>query len=372
MTGKRFTLTEVLSRPLLEALVLDLGKNIPEIMDMFDCSERTIRRELRKHGLLAKATRRPRRMMVSDAERIAKVIRKPELPKLEILPYKKEESQEAIHIMVSDIQIGQKLPCEDSSRAKLYYEEAFDYFNQNILKVLSNLRHGYNQVNIHLIGDLVEGENIYHNQAYDSFHLRDQLDIGYKGLCELIETVKEIGTEYPIEIYSTRGNHGRTGWKTSNESNWDTVLSKMIEARYQDDEFINTSVSHKKDHVSTDVFGWRYLQTHGDNIPMNYSMPYYGMDRMIGGWANIYEKVDAVLIGHFHISSRIRPAGIPAFLNGCWRISDYPIERMARVPTRCQWIFGSSAERPVTWSYEVDTEPPKYKDDLKSFLLESL
>jgi hypothetical protein len=44
---------------------------------------------------------------------------------------------------------------------------------------------------------------------------------------------------------------------------------------------------------------------------------------------------------------------------------------MARVSTRCQWIFGSSKERAITWSYEVDTEPPQYKNDLEEYLMQT-
>ena len=42
----------------------------------------------------------------------------------------------------------------------------------------------------------------------------------------------------------------------------------------------------------------------------------------------------------------------------------FPLNNLYKLPIRTQWIHGSGENRPVTWRYEIDCEPPQYRNDL--------
>jgi hypothetical protein len=373
MTGRKLTLDELMSEPLMRTLAIELGQNPHEIAETFGCSLRTVRRQLKKHGLTTNPKIHQAGMTIDNAKKISEVLHFPEvLPMIKQVSIREPE-KEAIHVALSDFQVGQKFPTEDIGRAKKYFEESFIYIRDNIFKILSHMKYDWQEINIHLNGDLIEGEAIYHNQAFDSFHWVDQTKLAYKGLREVIEGLRTMGL--PINIYSTRGNHGKANWRGSDEANWDTVIADKLAARYEEHEDVKVTISHNKHLVGENIFGWGFLQTHGDYIKMVHSIPYYGLDKAGIGWKNSYgtkgKKIDFIHIGHFHITSYLQTNAIPLFLNGCMRLNDFPINNLYKLPIRTQWIHGSGERQPVTWRYEIDCEPPAYKNDLIDYLLQT-
>jgi predicted phosphodiesterase len=152
------------------------------------------------------------------------------------------------------------------------------------------------EVVVLMMGDMVEGEDIYPSQAH---HLvcsaMEQVEIAAASLWDMIKKMREL-FKVPVRVVCCPGNHGRTGYGSHEKSNWDNMLYhalKIVAKEYGDKNIgIDCDYSDFKTFMVKDKKGMIYH--HG--VKHN-GTP--AMREKIAGW--VYAKeFNFMCSGHWH------------------------------------------------------------------------
>lgn len=354
---KEFLLTEFLEKEkdpdqIAEEISKEYGKR---------CYRSTVSTWLRRHGITIRSAKNTFEPL--DVKGIVNRIPQIEMNEIELFPITTNPEKENINLIISDLHVGQKLFNETEEAAMTYFNKAFKLLKDNIIKTLSHLRYDWQELNLFLLGDLVEGEGIYPNQAYETFQIMRQLKIAEQGLLDIILGIKSL-FDIKVNIICVRGNHGRIKAFASEEGNWDTILFELLERSLQnfDDIIFHRTDFWMKDFV--DQWNNKYLVTHGDAIKGG-TPSYNSIKDAVQSWHVGFDGFDAFLCGHFHHSTSQTFGRIEVLTNGCFRFNDFPIRNSKINPDMHFWLFGSGKNRPITWKYKIDTEPIEYRDSLE-------
>ena len=369
MTRKRIkTYNQIFTKNYLLDAYLNRGLSLREIAAEVrkdhptkkQCAHTTVSLYMRRRKIALRSVRNLYSTL--DLPSVIRAIPKIVLREQKIITLDCDPDPENINILITDFHIGQKFYNETEGEAMNYFIKAFAAVEENIDKIISHLKYDWQCINLFLAGDLLEGEGIYPNQAYESFQLMRQLEIAKVGFRNLIMGLRE-RYNLPINIICVRGNHGQTRHFSSEEANWDTVLYLLLEeglGRFDDITF------HRTDYWAidfTDQFKNRYLVTHGDALKGG--SPTAGVRDAILGWNMSFNDFDIILMGHFHNCTIHHLSGVEMFVNGCFRYNDFPVFKNKTEPDRHIWMFGSGKGRAATWRYKVEVEPKGMKDQIR-------
>jgi len=203
------------------------------------------------------------------------------------------------HLFVSDLHIG-----------SLW----FDVIQWNY--VLTWIRkYKFKALDLHILGDVIEGKLNHKGQYYDSFPLEIQESLSVKVLTELIDLVK------PKRVHVIPGNHDRK----YGISLLDNVVSELKE-KYKDD--IEIHYYRDSDHYVVDDI----LCLHGLN---NFrGSDYLGLTPQLMN--NIVEfvrmtdrNVKKIVVGHYHRYVNVHYMGYDIYLLPSFQFSERPL-RMER------------------------------------------
>lgn len=235
--------------------------------------------------------------------------------------------QEAV-LEISDIQAGTYISKEATGGLNEYNRDIlawqFDKLKQSMVSIITKMKrvHNIRKLNIHMLGDMVEGMDIFIGQAQ---HIDQDLYEQFFGLAELlVKFIVEMHYLFDeIEISCIGGNHGRIGRKGENPHyvNWDVFLYKYIEARLQNYEKVKWNIPLSWWYLD-EIQGHYFLMLHGDDIKGWNGIPYYGIDRADAKWTQLlgskgltYEYME---LGHFHSPSELARVKGEKIINGCW------------------------------------------------------
>jgi hypothetical protein len=175
-------------------------------------------------------------------------------------------------LMLSDIQAGTYISREATGGLNEYnkdiLEQQFKLLLQAIVSIITKqkLITPIKKLNIHALGDMVEGMGIFEGQAQ---HTDQDLYNQMFNLAELLVWfIQELLYLFDeIEFSGVGGNHGRVGKKGENPHfvNWDVYLYKYIAARLQGYEQVKFNIPLSWWYLDT-IQGWNFLLLHGDDI----------------------------------------------------------------------------------------------------------
>lgn len=256
--------------------------------------------------------------------------------------------QHKIGLTLSDLHFGQKRVNEtDDSAIKFYRQLAVTYQTQ-LQATLEQFNQEPTHYHIFLLGDIVEGEKIFHSQAYESQPMHFQMYLAEEFFDHLFDWIGDT----PADIWMVRGNHGRVGKENAVENNYDTMLYLKLEAthaRTRKLAFHNTF----NDWLLCGIGEWKFLIHHGHGIRMYMSIPDYGIRHRMVHWSTIFGNYDVTMLGHFHHTKYFQFNRMTCLLNGCARWNDFTVMRMGLEPTPAQWVFGIGEDRAVTWKDDI-------------------
>ena len=131
-------------------------------------------------------------------------------------------SDEILHVLVSDVHVGAKYDRTGEIDWVTVVEERFTFLKQGIAERLKKYKMRPKKIILNLLGDLVDGFDIYPNQ-HERTHplINDQLDIIINVLMDLILFLYTFTDE--VEVQAVQGNHGRISKRTET-ANWDSVV----------------------------------------------------------------------------------------------------------------------------------------------------
>jgi hypothetical protein len=294
------------------------------------------------------------------------------LPPLVIKPIqikvKTNYREQVMVLQFSDAQYGTYISKESTNGLNEYNKDIaklqFAKLLQSIISVVVQQRHStpIRRLVIQFLGDNVEGCDIFIGQAHhvdldamqQVFELADMI---VEFLVNLLQVFEE------IDCYCLGGNHGRIGKKGENPHhvNLDYYLYKYLEAKLQNFKQIKWHITQSW-WLTHEIFNWRFLMLHGDDIKGWNGLPYYGIDRADAKYTMLLAAKKQMIyhylcLGHFHSATQLdRPIG-EKIINGCWPGgSILALKALVTSSQPSQNLFGVHEEHGITWRFKLNLE----------------
>ena len=178
--------------------------------------------------------------------------------------------QEVPVLMVSDLQIGKSTPSFNSEVARHRMRE-YATKASNAIQGRQKQDICITRIHIWLLGDIVEGEDIFPGQAHEIHEsLMEQITDAVTMLTEFVQEIHRIFTA-KIHITGVVGNHGRLGRKGqySQASNADKIVYRMLQLSLGNTSRISYKLPAPADkgwHVVDVIGNYRCLLVHGDEF----------------------------------------------------------------------------------------------------------
>ncbi len=265
---------------------------------------------------------------------------------------KRKKGEEKAILLVADWQVGKVTP--DYSTEVAASRVALLAKKVEQLVEIQRTDHPVREVNVFLLGDLVEGEDIFPGQAHliDSglygqiFSTAEMLAGLLRSLASHFETVK---------VFGVIGNHGRIGrWGTSRpESNADAIAYKTAAMLVRDEKRITFKETftegerHWNEVVPVTVEGVtkKWFLFHGDQLKASMGFPFYSLNKKLGGWNLSVTDFNYAAFGHWHTPSRLVAADgkLTAWAAGSIESSNsYAQEWLSASGDPAQWLLFQS------------------------------
>jgi len=269
-------------------------------------------------------------------------------------PDKRKKGEEKAILLCADWQIGKVTP--DYSTEVALSRVALLAKKVEQLVTIQRGDHPVREVNVFLLGDLVEGEDIFPGQAHliDSglygqiFSTAEALAGLMRSLASHFETVK---------VFGVIGNHGRIGrWGTSRpESNADAVAYKTAAMLTRDEKRITWKETYTEGErhwheivpVTVEGVEKRWMLFHGDQLKASMGFPFYSLNKKLGGWNLSVGHFDYAAHGHWHTPARLVAADgvITSWGSGSIESSNtYAQEWLSASGAPAQWLLFQSRQ----------------------------
>ena len=267
------------------------------------------------------------------------------------------ETEECV-LLISDVHIGRTTRSYDSNTFRVRLRTLRD----NLFKVKQIINRSYRLpvLNIFFLGDIVDGEDIYPSQPYkQDLDADDQLDLAVNEFSNFILSMLPDGRKgrfQEVRIWTVEGNHGRTGRRKSEKTNFDRIFYKRLADRFDRNKRVEINISSDW-YNHAEVLGHGYLLFHGDAVYCYMNIPFYGliqraMRLRVGG---LERRFDVVCLGHFHNLGMLYWNDLRILMNGTFLTDDdFSQKRLGLKTANKFWFFGVSEERSMTWSYLLD------------------
>lgn len=274
---------------------------------------------------------------------------------------KKFRDEEAV-LLLSDVQLGLKVDPDEMGGIGGYDYQTFKTYLANLTKSIAEIRDihsaAYNipTLNIWMLGDIVEGTQIYRGQAH---HLEmtvvEQAFEGAELLGMFIAQMQEIFPK--VKVSGVVGNHGRVGRKGEEKRyvNWDYVLYRAMELMLKDQPGVTCEfpITFWK---TEQVKGHEFLCIHGDNIRAWMGVSWYGIQRAAANFREVLLSIDKrfkyICLGHFHSTGEIESSYGEKLINGSWcGATPFSVEQLFQSSQPHQIFFGVNENRGISWRY---------------------
>jgi len=285
-----------------------------------------------------------------------------ELPKVKAPSIKKikDKLPETAVAVFADWQLGKITPTYDSS----VLENRIEEYTDKLLEIteIQRMDHNVNDLHVWLLGDIVEGEEIFPGQSHliDSGLYRQVGINGPRILSRFLTTALE-NFEH-VHVTGVIGNHGAVGGRAKKqhdpETNMDRLLYKIVELMFSNNDRITFNIPDGKGErnwYAVDTIGsYSSLLIHGDQLPAPTS--YYGYYKKVMGWKDgaVPEHFDDVFMGHYHQqfkmtigSTLLRISGSPESNN------TYAQEYFSSMSRPCQHLMYIHPENGITSEYSI-------------------
>jgi len=285
-----------------------------------------------------------------------------ELPNVSYKPYasNNKSTPETAVAVFADWQLGKITKSYNSDvlakRIELYTEKMLEIVN------IQRMHHNVDTLHVWLLGDIVEGEEIFPGQS----HLLDAglyRQVGMYGPEILVKFLTTALQNFKhIHITGVIGNHGAVGGRARRqhdpETNMDRLLYKIIQWIFKDEKRISFNIpdgrGERSFYAIDRVGSYSSLLIHGDQMPAPSS--FHGYYKKVMGWKDgaIPEDFEDVFMGHYHQqfkmtigSGILRISGSPESHN------TYAQEYFQSMSRPCQHLMFIHPERGITSEYSI-------------------
>lgn len=280
--------------------------------------------------------------------------------------------EETVSLDLSDFQLGSVVTTEGTGGLCKYNKKEFlkraDKLTQSIYEIIEIQRRGgipINKLNIHLLGDVVQGEEIFKGQAFylDAPLVEQVFQLGHEVVTRILIPLAQLFPE--IDIFCIPGNHGRQSLKSHRTTNWDYIayiFFKLLMANIKNVRFFISATSFMLyEMYPSQIHGL----IHGNQARGWMGIPYYGVDRLHKNLTSLA----GVYISYFHYGHHHQPALIDLHIgkkigNGSFEGgSEYSVNDLITANTPQQFMCGIN-QKGITWEYWLRlADYPRLKPD---------
>jgi hypothetical protein len=279
---------------------------------------------------------------------------------------RRKTSETAIAVL-SDWQLAKVT----STYSSAVCEERIERYADKLIELtrIQRADHPVNDLRAYLLGDLIEGEQIFPGQAHHidaSLYMQVMVD-GPRILGNFIRRMEGF---FPgkIHVAGVSGNHGFLGGRTRKdyhpESNGDTMLYEVtriaLDGRSRATWSPNITKGARHWYALDTVGEKTFFLFHGDQVRGYNGFPWYGMGKKVPGWftsfLNVWDerRFHYVLHGHFHTPNRMYLNGLRIYGNGSTESHNpYALEQLAAAGEPMQWLLYAHPRRGISAEYEV-------------------
>lgn len=275
----------------------------------------------------------------------------------------KQYSPQSLVILLSDCHIGEEVDRDETHLAEYdidTFERRMRVYYDSIMSIVNRQRLTTPMPDAHIfmLGDMVEGEQIFRGQA-----ARIECDVMeqfFQGKAIISRFVSEISANFDsVNISCVAGNHGRMGKKgeTKFYVNWDYMMYRYMRDTLGNHSNIAWNIP-KSWWTIPEVRGQRFYITHGDDLVRYMGMPWYALERYDAKETKILRMVgevyDHIVIAHHHTAFEWDSGPGWRIANGAFSSGGiYPGKRLQLMSFPHQWIFGVHEERGITFRYPL-------------------
>lgn len=183
-----------------------------------------------------------------------------------------------------------------------------------------------------LLGDLVDGENIYIGQRV--IPVQKQVEHVVEFLYDFIQFLNMYDGIKLITVQGVKGNHGRVSKYNQSQSNWDSVVYYVLKSRYEihhnHDTAKNVIINYSEGEYHKFRFGqWNFVINHGDAVRGVFGSGTSAMNtrpieqHMESMKLTHFNDMDVFMIGHWHRFHHGELLGMQYVVNGTCYESDF-------------------------------------------------
>ncbi len=275
--------------------------------------------------------------------------------------------------LVGDTHIGLQTPTFNTEVAA----QALRTATTNMLQVLKHYPE-VKSVAVALLGDIVEGENVYPTQAHALDHLNPQtlnsiipylqnIELHHPTSAALLlqtylaaaiiahEVVLPVAQRgYEVTVSGCIGNHGRITKHHHPLTNADAFTYFFLREMLKGTKKIKVMLGADLFYPLI-IYNHTILLYHGEHIPIYQRVPYYGLERRARDWqgAEIFGRLAAVCVGHFHTAFYL--AGPPPIIGNGTLVCDhlYPVYRIGAKGVNHFWLVIVTETDPIASLHKI-------------------
>jgi len=256
--------------------------------------------------------------------------------------------------VLSDWQLGKRTPSYDSAVCA----DRIARFGEKVVRLTDIQRadHPVKHLRVHILGDLVEGEMIFPGQAHliDSSLYEQVVESGPTILVNFLRRM--LANFETVHVSAVIGNHGRIGRKGdfNPQTNSDRMLYRITQRILEGEPRLTWDIpsipNERAWYAISRIGSYSALLIHGDQFRGTAGIPWYGLNKKVGGWAMgaIAERYTDVDFGHFHQPTRVTLNNVTARCSGSPEShNDFAAEQLAAVGQPSQSLRFVHPERGI-------------------------
>lgn len=282
-------------------------------------------------------------------------------------------SRETMVQMWSDWHAGENVSAEGTRGFNEYSDRIFQERVERVVESHLSIKHrleaggGYQfeRCVIAANGDFVSGT--IHELEKHSDHENIVWAVYETGLV-MAKAIRDLAAVYPsVEVFCTAGNHGRLPdarriQQKEPTRSWDTLCYLFARENLRNVQNVTFYIPNSYS-VAYDIYGWRWLQTHGHDVKSWNSIPWYGLNRLVGNLnaleAGRGSPIHYWAFGHFHNASSLPHASGESFVNGSLiGANEFALNALGKADRPTQWLLQVHAEHGVTGRWPLFAAPP--------------
>ena len=260
-----------------------------------------------------------------------------EIPK-PILKETGKYDEEQFGLLLSDFQVGHRTKTYDNK----VFNVRMDILTQKVVKIahLHRKSHPVKVLNIFLLGDLVQNERIGYLISLDELEGVIKQQVFEWVIPTLSKAISILAQDFEkINLFCVRGNHGGQGRFAATTTNWDDVVYHFLEQYFKSTARIKFTIADNF-YLFAEIYKWKFLLVHGDQIPFHMTLPYYGLTTRAMRWKGSIGAYDFLAVGHFHSFAHLCFNDLEILMNGAIVSDDDWVKKVIGLDgTCCQTLF---------------------------------